>query len=58
MTRKVLMADVSGGRVLGRPKLGVMDAVKVMLCSRGTTVEPSKNAQKIGRSRENWCICR
>ena len=29
MTRMVLMADVSGGRILGRPRLGWMDGVKV-----------------------------
>ena len=31
MIRKVLMAEVSGGRVRGRPKLGWMDGVKVAL---------------------------
>ena len=29
MARRVLMAEVSGGRVRGRPRLGWMDGVKV-----------------------------
>ena len=39
MAIRVLMADVSGGRVLGRPRLGWMDGVKMALGSRGMTVE-------------------
>ena len=31
MARRVLMAEVSGVRVLGRPRLGWMDGVKVTL---------------------------
>ena len=31
MARRVLMANVSGGRVRGRPRLGWMDGVKVAL---------------------------
>ena len=31
MARRVLMAEVSGGRVRGRPRLGWMDDVKVAL---------------------------
>ena len=34
MIRRVVMADVSGGRVWGRPGLGWMDGVKVALGSR------------------------
>ena len=34
MTRKVLMAEVSGGRVRGRPRFGWMDGVKVALGNR------------------------
>ena len=37
--RMVLMAEVSGGRVRGRPRLGWMDGVKVSLGNRGMTVE-------------------
>ena len=34
MARRVLMAEISGGRVRGRPKLGWMDGVKVALGNR------------------------
>ena len=37
MARRVLMAEVSGGRVRGRPRLGWMDSVKVALGNRGMT---------------------
>ena len=39
MARKVFIAEVSGGRVRGRPRLGWMDGVKVALGNRGMTVE-------------------
>ena len=39
MARRVLMADVSGGWVLGRLRLGWMDGMKVALGSRGMAVE-------------------
>ena len=43
MARRVLMADVSGGRVRGRQRLGWMygwmDGVKMALGCRGITVE-------------------
>ena len=39
MVRRVLMGDVSGGRVRGRPRIGWMDGVKMALGSRGMTVE-------------------
>ena len=54
MARGVLMAEVSGGRVGGRPGLGWMDGVKVALGNRGMTVEA---ARKIGKSGEPWYIC-
>ena len=38
MARRVLMADVSGGRVRGRPRLGWINGVKMALGSRGMTV--------------------
>ena len=38
MSRRVLMAEVSGGRVRGRPRLGWMDGVKVALGNRGMTM--------------------
>ena len=39
MARRVLMAEVSGGRVRGRPSLGWMDGVKVALGNRGMAME-------------------
>ena len=39
MARRVLMAEVSGGLVRWRPRLGWMDIVKVALGNRGMTVE-------------------
>ena len=39
MAGRVLMADVSGGRVRERPRLGWMDSVKKALGSRGMTVD-------------------
>ena len=38
MTRRVLMAEVSGERVLGRHRLGWIDGVKVALGNRGMTL--------------------
>ena len=49
MARRVLMVEVSGGRVRGIPRLGWMDSVKVALGNRGMTVEA---ARKIGKSGE------
>ena len=39
MARRVVKADVSGGRVLGRQRLGWMVDVKVAFGSRGMTME-------------------
>ena len=38
----VLMAEVSGGRVRGRRRLGWMDGVKVALGNRGMAVEAAR----------------
>ena len=54
MARRLLMAEVSGGRVRGRPRLGWMDVVKVALGNRGMTVEAPR---KTGKSGEPWYIC-
>ena len=54
MARRVLTAEVSGGRVRGTRRLGWMDGVKVALGKRGMTVEA---ARKIGKSTEPWFIC-
>ena len=42
MARKVLMAEVTGGRVRGRPMLGWMDGVKVALGNREITEEAAR----------------
>ena len=46
MARRVLMTEVSGGRVRGRPRLGWMDGVKVALGNRGMTVEAARQCPK------------
>ena len=46
MARSVLMAEVSGGRVRVRPRLGWMDGVKVALGNRGMPVEPACQCAK------------
>ena len=42
LARRVLMAEVSGGRVRGRRRISWMDCVKVALGSRGMTVEAAR----------------
>ena len=51
MARRVLIAEFSGGRVRGRPRLGWMDGVKVALGNRGMTVEA---ARQCGKDRKEW----
>ena len=51
MARSVLMAEVTGGRVRGRPRLGWMDGVKVVLGNRGTTAEAGRQCAK---DRKEW----
>ena len=51
MARRVLMAEVSGGRVRGRPRLGRMDGVKVALGNRGMTVEAARQCAKDRKER-------
>ena len=46
----MLIADVSGGRVRGRPRLGGMDVVKVALGNRGMTVEVARRT----KHRKEW----
>ena len=46
LARRVLMAEVIGGRVRGRPRLGWMDGVKVALGNRGMTVEAERQCAK------------
>ena len=51
MARRVLMAEVNGGRIRGRPMLGWMDGVKVALGNRGMTVEAARQCAK---DRKEW----
>ena len=46
IARRVLMAEVSGGQVRGRPRLSWMDGVKVALGNRGMTVEAVRQCAK------------
>ena len=46
MARRVLMAEVCGGRVRGRPRLGWMDGVKVALGNRGMMVKAPRQCAK------------
>ena len=46
MARSVLMAEVSGGRVRERQRLGWVDDVKVALGNRGMTVEAARQCSK------------
>ena len=57
MARRVLMAEVSGGRARRRPRLGWMDGVKVALGNRGVRWRLRDSALKIGKSGEPWYIC-
>ena len=50
MARRVLMAEVSGGRARGRPRLGWM-GVKMALGNRGMTVEAARQCAK---DRKAW----
>ena len=42
MARSVLMAEINGGRVRGRPRLGWLDGVKLALGNRGMTMEAAR----------------
>ena len=46
MARRVLMAELSGGRVRERPRLGWMDGVKVALGNGGMTVEAARRLRE------------
>ena len=46
MARKMLMTEVSGRWVRGRPRLGWMDGVKVALGNRGMMVEAASQCAK------------
>ena len=48
MARRVLIADVVDGGYRGRPKIGLMDGVKVALGIRVMTVEAALKIRKSG----------
>ena len=50
VARMLLMAEVSGGRLRGRPRLGWMDGGKVALGNRGITVEAARQ----WKDRKEW----
>ena len=51
MARRVFMAEVSGGRERGRPRLVWPDGVKVAWGSRGMAVEATRQSAK---DRKEW----
>ena len=51
IARRMLMAEVSGGRVRVRLRLGWMDGVKVVLGNRGMTAEA---APQCAKDRKEW----
>ena len=51
LARRVLIAEVRGGQVQGRPRLGCMDGMKVALGSKGIMVEPAWQCMK---DRKEW----
>ena len=46
MARRLLMLDVSGGRVRGRPRLGWMDGLKMAIGISGMMVEAARQCAK------------
>ena len=59
MVRKVLVTEVSGMRVRGRPmSILWMNCVKAALSSKRMTAEAVDTARKIGRSEEPMFTCR
>ena len=51
MARRMLMAEVIGGWVRGKQRLGWMDSVNVALGNRGMTVEAARQCAK---DRKAW----
>ena len=46
MARRVLMAEVSGGGLRGRPRLAWMDGVKASLDNREMTMEAAQRSKE------------
>ena len=51
LARRVLIAELSGGRVRGRPRLAWLDGVKEALGNSGMTVEAARQCAK---DRKEW----
>ena len=51
IARRVLMSEISIGRVRGRPRFGWMDWVKVAFGNRGMTAEAARQCAK---DRKAW----
>ena len=51
MTRSMLMAEVRGGPVRGRPRMDWMDGVNVPFGNRGMTLETARQCAKY---RKQW----
>ena len=51
LTRRVMMAEVNGGRVRRKPRFGWMDGVKVALGNRGMAAEA---ARRCASDRNEW----
>ena len=57
MASRVLMEEVSGGRVRSIPRLLFIDGVKVAWATEERLKRLRDNARKIGKCGEPWCIC-
>ena len=51
MAKRVLLADVSGGQVRSRPRLGWIDGVNVAMISSGMAMEA---ARQCGKDKKEW----
>ena len=58
LARRVMMAEVSGGRVRGRPRFGWREGVKVALGNRDRLWRLRDDAREIETSGEPRCVCR
>ena len=58
LARRVMTAEVNGGRVRGTPRFGWMESVKVALGKRRMTVEAAWQCAEIGSSGEPGYACR
>ena len=59
IARRVLMAEIRGGQVRGRPRLGWMNGngVNVALGNRGMTVEAVRQCAKDRKECRAWYFC-